>query len=716
MTIYEKLKPYLKDYLRDMHGIQEEDLRSFRCLNPNHEDKHPSMSFDEKRNIVHCFSCGASYSIIDLAMRDKNMSLKEAKEYLSNLYLNGNATDIAKTADLSPTDQKSDCFTYPTDQKPVIDYLSNRRGFLNSEKIAERYHLTSDGKAIYFPHRLSDRLGGLDERESWQSRAIDEVDHERRYKRAEGSNASFYCPQLSVIEKTISPKKLFVLVEGEMDFLSFEDLRESKEISNTIKVDETGKGLVSMYALATSSVSNVTANKDGLFNRFLDGLDDGKTEYGFILAFDDDPSGREATKTAKAVLKNRGFKCCSKVFYCQGCKDLNESVIKDRGATARALMDIATSFDEEAKKEESKTQAEYVKTHSARAELDSLFSSLGEISVNPVRTHYRALDEALEGEITGGSVVTIGAMSSVGKTTFLLQMAEQIAIEEGRDILYFNLEQSTRDLIAKSISRLTFIKDTEGKIAQEDSERAKTAVGISQGRRYANYSQDEKDLIQDCKGIYGTYADSLYFLSPSVDELGFSGRDIAQKVKEHIEMTGHTPVVMVDYLQIMKPISKGQSDKEAVEQNFLALKSMASRYGIVVFLLCSVNRSSYGGFVEMDSLKETGMIEYSTDYLLGINYEESREVRNKSQKGNGKATNEDRENEKALKEAKGKPIANIVVNIIKNRNGKIGDEIKFKYLKLFNAFICNGMRIDLNRIFIDDTEKMAVIEDKDLPF
>lgn len=715
MTIYEKLKPYLKDYLRDMHGIQGKDLRSFRCLNPNHEDRHPSMSFDEKKNIVHCFSCGASYDIVSLAEQDFGSKAK-AMDYLKKAYLSGNGTKTSKTADLSPSEQKSDCFIYPTDQKPVIDYLSDRRGFLNSKAIADRYHLTSDGKRIYFPHRLSDRLGGLDERGSWQSRAIDETDHNHRYERAKGSTASFYCPCLSLIEKTVSPKKLFVLLEGEMDFLSFEDLRESKDISNTIEVDTESKCAVSMFPVATSSVSNVTANKDGLFNLFLDGLNDGKTEYGFILAFDDDPSGREATKTAKAVLKNRGFKCCSKVFYCQGCKDLNESIIKDREATAKALMDIAHNFDEEAKKEESKTQAEYVKTHSARAEMDSLFSSLGEISVNPVRTHYRALDEALEGEITGGSVVTIGAMSSVGKTTFLLQMAEQIAIEEGRDILYFNLEQSARDLIAKSISRLTFIKDTKGKIAQEDSEMAKTAVGISQGRRYANYSQEEKDLIQDCKGIYSTYADSLYFLSPSADELGFSGRDIAQKTKEHIEMTGHYPVVMVDYLQIMKPISKGTSDKEAVEQNFLALKSMASRYGIVVFLLCSVNRSSYGGFVEMDSLKETGMIEYSTDYLLGINYEESREVRNKSQKGNGKTTNEDRENEKALKEAKGKPIANIVVNIIKNRNGKIGDEIKFKYLKLFNTFICNGMRSDLDSIFVDDTEKMAVIEDKDLPF
>ena len=40
--------------------------KAFRCLNPKHEDRHPSMRYDAKRHKVHCFSCGADYDIYDV--------------------------------------------------------------------------------------------------------------------------------------------------------------------------------------------------------------------------------------------------------------------------------------------------------------------------------------------------------------------------------------------------------------------------------------------------------------------------------------------------------------------------------------------------------------------------------------------------------------------------------------------------------------------------
>lgn len=40
--------------------------KPFRCLNPEHEDVHPSMSYNKKTGYVHCFSCGANYDIYNL--------------------------------------------------------------------------------------------------------------------------------------------------------------------------------------------------------------------------------------------------------------------------------------------------------------------------------------------------------------------------------------------------------------------------------------------------------------------------------------------------------------------------------------------------------------------------------------------------------------------------------------------------------------------------
>lgn len=713
-TIYEKLKPFLKDYLMEYYGLNESTIsKPFRCLNPDHTDVHPSMVFQSKKNVVHCFSCGMKYDIVYLAMMKQGFSsLGEAAEWLKSKYLGGDrslkASTSAVNAPLSPTNETRGEFIYPSDFEPTIAYLSAERGFKQAEWVAKTYHLVSDGKRIYFPHRLSESLGGMEERESWQARAIREKSHSERYQRAKGSRASFYCPSLNVFLEASPRKKLFLFLEGEIDCLSFEDMRRNGDIA------QGGESMI--IPVATSSTSNVTADRNGLLCSFLDEIEEKRgdgTEYGFILGFDADRSGREATEIAKAVLSGRGFKYVSKPFLAGKSKDMNESMKADREATAKALEEISDKFDALACEEKKRTLEEYILAHSAKGEMESLFSPLGEEDPNPVRTHYGALDDVLDGEISGGSVVTIGAMSSVGKTTFLLQMAEQMAIEEERDILYFNLEQSSKDLIAKSLSRLTFILDTKGRTAVESSDLAKTAVGISQGRRYRGYSKEEKALIEEAKGVYRAYADRLYFISPSVDEIGLSAKDIAEKVRKHIEATGHTPAVMVDYLQIMKPISKGQSDKEAVEQNFSALKSLASRYGLVVFLLCSVNRGSYGGFVDMASLKESGMIEYSSDYLLGLNYEQSRGI---SKPRDGKKSNDDRLAEESLRRAKGEPVSDLVVNVIKNRNGKTGEEIKFRYFKLFNAFVCNGMRSDLDRIFLKDAKRQAIISDDGLPF
>ena len=62
--LIEQIKFHLNDYLKEKkveftHG-------KIKCLNPNHEDNHPSMSYvpNTGDKILHCFSCGASYNIL----------------------------------------------------------------------------------------------------------------------------------------------------------------------------------------------------------------------------------------------------------------------------------------------------------------------------------------------------------------------------------------------------------------------------------------------------------------------------------------------------------------------------------------------------------------------------------------------------------------------------------------------------------------------------
>ncbi len=67
-------------------------------------------------------------------------------------------------------------------------------------------------------------------------------------------------------------------------------------------------------------------------------------------------------------------------------------------------------------------------------------------------TGFPKLDNVLDGGLYEGLYI-IGAISSLGKTTIITQIADQVA-SQGHDVLIFSLEMARSELMAKSISRL----------------------------------------------------------------------------------------------------------------------------------------------------------------------------------------------------------------------------------------------------------------------
>lgn len=58
----QQLRPFLRQYLEG-HGI--DTSKNFRCLNPNHPDRHPSAYYTTGHRVL-CRACGAQYDIFDL--------------------------------------------------------------------------------------------------------------------------------------------------------------------------------------------------------------------------------------------------------------------------------------------------------------------------------------------------------------------------------------------------------------------------------------------------------------------------------------------------------------------------------------------------------------------------------------------------------------------------------------------------------------------------
>ena len=89
---------------------------------------------------------------------------------------------------------------------------------------------------------------------------------------------------------------------------------------------------------------------------------------------------------------------------------------------------------------------EYIKSGLLDREVDDLASSF------TLKTGYSNLDRF--SPLYPGLYV-LGAISSLGKTTFMSQMSFQIS-EQGKAVVFFSYEQSRLELISKSISRLTY--------------------------------------------------------------------------------------------------------------------------------------------------------------------------------------------------------------------------------------------------------------------
>ena len=193
--------------------------------------------------------------------------------------------------------------------------------------------------------------------------------------------------------------------------------------------------------------------------------------------------------------------------------------------------------------------------------------------------------------LTGGlkpGVFIIAAPPSAGKTTFVKQLADQVAeLNEGTPVLFLSYEQSAAELRTKTLARLSRKKNQlirEGKIEEKD-----IADAI---RKYLSFGHRLKIVESDFQHNIGTI------------------RLLAQREKLQADKA---PAILIDYLQVMPVANPALKDKRA-EVDFLVseLRRLARDIGSPIIAVSSMPRSEYKN-VKMSGFKESGGIEYGTD-------------------------------------------------------------------------------------------------------
>lgn len=392
-----------------------------------------------------------------------------------------------------------------------------------------------------------------------------------------------------------------------------------------------------------------------------------------ILALDNDEAGRDAQSKLSQELTRLAIPHISTdtALLFNGGKDANDSLKADKEGLIKRCREAEFNASEEERRIAYLKNEDYLRSCGKDPNVDPKEQFKTVVRSNrssAIATGFNKLDKLLDGGLFEGLYI-IGAVSSGGKTSICLQIADHIA-RAGTDVLICSLEMSRFELYAKSISRITALQCIEQGLKID---KAKTTRGITVGRFYDSYDYIEKKLIEESTDDYfDNIFPNIYVYEGLTGGDDVSTAKLRNLVDQHIRATGNTPVVFVDYLQILAPADPRATDKQNTDTNVKELKRISRDFRTPVIAISSFNRDSYSQKVSMTSFKESGTIEYSSDVLLGMQL-----------KGTGTGT---KEQPFDADKAQAEDVREMELKIIKNRNGKKGTQVELQYYTKFNYF------------------------------
>ena len=211
-------------------------------------------------------------------------------------------------------------------------------------------------------------------------------------------------------------------------------------------------------------------------------------------------------------------------------------------------------------------------------------------------------------EITGGikpGLYIIGAAPSMGKTTFCLQLADQIAAN-GRKVIYFTLEQTRRELVTKSLNRFTEDDKTRDDIIKDPDTRKEAA------QKYIEAVGDNIQIVDGTQARKYNHIEAI--------------------IKNNLEFN---PVIFIDYLQLIQNGKSKGNLKLDLDEITSSLEALAKNHNLTIIVISSINRGNYYLPANYGAYKEPGGIEFSAEVaiilqldMFGENYNEKAEAAN----------------------------------------------------------------------------------------
>lgn len=212
-------------------------------------------------------------------------------------------------------------------------------------------------------------------------------------------------------------------------------------------------------------------------------------------------------------------------------------------------------------------------------------------AVTGIPTGFKDLDYKLSG-LQPSDFILIAARPSMGKTAFVLNVADHVALKEGITTAVFSLEMSNVQLVNRMLSL----------------ESTVDADKIRKGRLDSN---DWGKLIEG--------ADSIAKSQLIIDDTpGISIAELRSKCRKY-KMENNLGLIIIDYLQLMSGNGRTESRQQEISDISRSLKALARELDVPVVTLSQLSRA-----VEqrpdhrpmLSDLRESGAIEQDADVVM----------------------------------------------------------------------------------------------------
>ncbi|MEM9283488.1 MAG: replicative DNA helicase [Verrucomicrobiota bacterium] len=272
-----------------------------------------------------------------------------------------------------------------------------------------------------------------------------------------------------------------------------------------------------------------------------------------------------------------------------GAYDMPEDVPEFLDAVERRILKIRNETEQE-------KGIEAMKSHVLNViqSIQDMYNEEGGSS-SGVMTGFHELDEMTNG-LHGGEMIVIAARPSMGKTSFVMNIVENISIkkENATPVAVFSLEMSCDSLVQRllcSRAKVQMQKLRGGFLGKSDFPKLMSVAG---------QLAEAPIWIDDTPGL-------------TINELQAKARRL--KAEQDIQL------IAVDYLQLLKSPDAARRDgreKEVAEISG-GLKGIAKELNVPVIVLAQLNRNpdARGGKPRMSDLRESGSIEQDAD-LVGL--------------------------------------------------------------------------------------------------